>query len=110
MEDAARDDNADYSDQPRDDSGGDAAAFGVGLVATALIHLLLLSTPAPFTFFGWIMGLCTLAAVVAPFATDADLAPKISTAIINAIIGIAIWNLTASSGHRSLSPPPEGAE
>lgn len=87
-----------------------AAAFGVGLVATALIHLLLLSTPAPFTFFGWIMGLCTLAAVVAPFATDADLAPKISTAIINAIIGIAIWNLTASSGHRSLSPPPEGAE
>jgi hypothetical protein len=56
------------------------------------------------------MGLCTLAAVVAPFATDADLAPKISTAIINAIIGIAIWNLTASSGHRSLSPPPEGAD
>jgi hypothetical protein len=83
-----------------------AAAFGVGLLATALIHLLLLSTPAPFTFFGWIMGLCTLVATVAPFATDAHTASKVSTAIINAAIGIAIWNLTASNAHRSLSVRP----
>jgi hypothetical protein len=79
-----------------------AAAFGVGLLATALIHVLLLTTPSPFAFFGWIIGLCTVAAVAAPFATDADLAPKASTAIINAAIGIGIWNLTASSAHRSL--------
>jgi Family of unknown function (DUF6069) len=87
-----------------------AAAFGVGLLATGLIHLLLLSTPAPFTFFGWIMGLCVLAAVVAPFGTDADLAPKVSTAIINAAIGIAIWSLTVSSARRSLRVQPRVEE
>ena len=79
-----------------------AAAFGVGLLATGLIHLLLLATPAPFTFFGWIMGLSVLAAVLAPFGTDADLGPKVTTAIINAAIGIAIWSLTVSSARRSV--------
>lgn len=81
------------------------AAFGAGLVATGLIHVLLLSTPAPFTFFGWIMGLCILAAVTAPFASDAALAPKVSTAIINAAIGICIWSLTVSTARRSLRAP-----
>lgn len=81
------------------------AAFGVGLLATGLIHVLLLATPAPFTFFGWIMGLCTLAAVTAPFASDADVAPKVSTAIINAAIGICIWTLTVGTAHRSLRAP-----
>jgi hypothetical protein len=78
------------------------AAFGLGLLATALIHLLLLYTPAPFTFFGWILGLGTLVATLAPFASNADVAPKVSTAIINAFIGIAIWSLMASTGRRSL--------
>ena len=71
-------------------------AFGAGLLATAIIHVLLLTTPSPFTFFGWILGLCTLAAAVAPFAAGGDLAPKLTTAAINAVIGIAIWSLTAS--------------
>ena len=78
------------------------AAFGLGLLATALIHLLLLYTPAPFTFFGWILGLGTLVATLAPFASNADVAPKVSTAIINAFIGIAVWTLTVSTAHRAM--------
>ena len=78
------------------------AAFGFGLLATALIHGLLLATPAPFVFFGWIIGLCVLAGVVAPFGADGDLAPKITTAFINLIIGIAVWSLTISTAKRSL--------
>lgn len=80
------------------------AAFGFGLLATGLIHVLLLATPSPFVFFGWILGLCTLVGVLAPFATSADVAPKVSTAIINAVIGIAVWSLTASTAHRSVHP------
>ena len=86
------------------------AAFGIGLLATALVHLLLLATPSPFVFLGWILGLCTLVAALAPFATDADLAPKVATALINAVIGIAIWSLTVSTAHRSIRPAaPSGA-
>ena len=78
-------------------------AFCAGLVATALIQALLLSyTPAPFTFFGWILGLVMLAATVAPFGADGGWAPKITTAAINAAIGIAVWSLTSSVAHRSL--------
>ncbi|MGE5290941.1 MAG: DUF6069 family protein [Micromonosporaceae bacterium] len=77
-------------------------AFGAGLLATALIHVLLLSTPSPFTFFGWILGLGTLAAALAPFAAGGDLAPKVTTAVINAVIGIGIWSLTASTARRSV--------
>jgi hypothetical protein len=78
------------------------AAFGVGLLATGIMHVLLLSTPSPFVFLGWILGLCTLVAALAPFATDADVAPKVATAMINAVIGIAVWSLTANTAHRSL--------
>jgi len=76
-------------------------AFGIGLVATGLIHALLLSTPSPFNYFGWIMGLATVVAAALPFTSGAALDAKIATAIINALIGIAIWTLTDSSARRS---------
>ena len=78
------------------------AAFGVGLLATALMHILLLATPSPFVFFGWILGLSTLVAALAPFATGAEMASKVSTALINAFIGIGVWSLTVSTARRSL--------
>lgn len=77
-------------------------AFGFGLLATALMHVLLLATPSPFTFFGWILGLSTLVAALAPFATSAEMASKVSTALINAVIGIGVWSLTVSTARRSL--------
>jgi hypothetical protein len=80
------------------------AAFGVGLLATALMHGLLLATASPFAFFGWIFGLATLVAVLAPFAISADVAPKVATAVINGVIGIGVWSLTSSTAHRSLRP------
>jgi hypothetical protein len=77
-------------------------AFCAGLVATALIQVLLLSsTPEPFTFFDWILGLATVAATVAPFAAGGGMAPKFTTAAINLVIGIAIWSLTLSVARRS---------
>ncbi len=70
------------------------AAIGA-LLATALVHVLLLSTPRALSFFGWIVGLVTVVAAVAPFTTDGDIDGKIATAAINAVIGIAILSLVS---------------
>jgi hypothetical protein len=63
------------------------------LLATALLHLLLLSTPRPMRFFSWIVALATIAAALAPFLTDADLDEKVATAAIYLAVGIAIGSL-----------------
>ena len=69
------------------------SAFLLALVATGLAHLLSITTPRPRAFFGWIVGLFTIAAMIAPFASDGDLAGKVGTALINMGIGIAIGTL-----------------
>ena len=76
------------------------ASAGVALIATALLHLLLLTTPRPLTFFGWIIGLATLVAVVFPFSTTAPLSQKFATAAVNLFIGIAIGSLLTAVGSR----------
>src|SRR5580692_11941557 len=43
----------------------------IAIIAAGLLYLLVLGTPQPGLFFGWIMGLATLAAVVYPFSTGA---------------------------------------
>ena len=64
-------------------TGGPATAAVAALVATGLIHLLLVSTPRPGPFFTWIMTLATLIAVILPFLTDAEPATKLTTAALN---------------------------
>lgn len=73
-----------------------AAAAFVALLATALVHALILTTPQPFRFFAWVMGILTVIAVAVPFVPSASLDAKIVTAIINALIGIAIATLLTS--------------
>lgn len=65
------------------------------LVATGLLHLLILFTPRPMLFFGWIVALVTLVAMLAPFASEAQLAAKVATGLINLVLGIAIGSLVA---------------
>jgi hypothetical protein len=82
----------------------------VALVAAGLLYLLVLGTPQPGMFFGWIMGLATLAAVVYPFSTSAPLDQKFATALVDLVIGVAITSLlTAVSARavrvRRLGPP-----
>ena len=70
-------------------------AAGAALAATGLMHLLLLFIPRPWQFFTWIMSLVTLAKVLAPFATDAEIATKVATAAIFLAIGVAIGSLVS---------------
>ena len=72
-------------------------AAAAALAATGLVHLLLLTTPRPLTYFGWIVGLITVAVVVLPFVSGAPLPIKLAISMINLIIGIAIGSLVSGA-------------
>ncbi len=65
-------------------------AFLLALAACGIGHLLSLTTPRPRVFFSWIVGLVTVAAMVVPFAGDASLGSRLSTAVINLVVGLAV--------------------
>jgi hypothetical protein len=81
------------------------AAAGVALVAAGLLYLLELGTPQPGMFFGWIMALATLAAVVYPFSSGAPISQKVATAIVNLVLGVAIGSLLSGVAARAIRRP-----
>lgn len=62
----------------------------VGLAATGLLHFLLSTTPRASQFFGWIMGLLTVVAMVIPLSLIAETDAKVATALLNLLIGLAV--------------------
>lgn len=80
-------------------------AIAAALLATGLLNLLLLSTPRPTTFFGWIIGLATVLVVIIPFRTSAPLSAKVATAVVDLVIGIAIGTLLNGVATRSVRRP-----
>lgn len=66
--------------------GAAVAALG----ATALLHLLLISTPRAKSFFVTIMLLVTAIAVVIPLGLSAKLDARLATAAGNLLIGVVI--------------------
>src|SRR5699024_7356397 len=77
-------------------------AAATALLATALLHMLLLSAPRASTFFGWIMGLAIAIAAFAPFSQAAETSSQFATALINLIAGLAIVSLLRSVGRTSV--------
>lgn len=75
----------------------------IALLATALIHGLTAFTPRPMQFFTWIAVLTTAIAVLAPFTSGAAMPPKIATAVVNLVIGIAIGTLVAGSARSAVA-------
>lgn len=74
-------------------TGAVLIAACAAVIATALLHLLLLTTPRPLSFFGWIIGLATATAVLIPFSTTATLPKKLATGVVALVTGIAIGSL-----------------
>jgi hypothetical protein len=74
----------------------------VAIVAAGVLLLLVLGTSQPTTFFDWIMGLATIAAVVYPFSSAAPLEQKIATALVNLVLGIAITSLLNAVAARAI--------
>jgi hypothetical protein len=85
----------------------------VALAATGLMHLLAVATPKPTVFFGWIMVLLTLIAVVLPLSLSVSLDTRIATALLNLIIGLTITLLVISTAgaalRRAAARPPTPA-
>jgi hypothetical protein len=92
------------------------ASAGIALVAAALLNLLVLGAPRPGLFFGWIIALATLVAVVYPFSTAAPIAQKVATAVVDLALGIAIGTLLNAVASRAVRlpgvppQPPTGAD
>jgi hypothetical protein len=68
------------------------------LAATALLHLLLVTTPQPFRFFGWIGSLAVLAATLIPLTFDAARTSQVATAALHLVVGTVIVVLTGQMG------------
>ncbi|MCY1136840.1 DUF6069 family protein [Actinoplanes sp. Pm04-4] len=90
---------------------GDAStgwyALGAGLaalVATGILHVLLITTPRPMRFFGWVIVLATAVSMLAPFVTDASTGARVYTSGLNLVLGVAIGSLVAGSGKSALIP------
>jgi hypothetical protein len=79
------------------------------LLATALMHLLLLYAPSPRTFFTWIVGLVTAICTLAPFGWDASRGSKIAVAAINLAIGVAIMTTILSVSRSTTAVRRAGA-
>ncbi|MDT4930426.1 MAG: hypothetical protein QOF92_3293 [Pseudonocardiales bacterium] len=77
------------------------ASFAFGLAATAVLHGLLLTTPQPITYFGWIVGLVTVIVALLPFTTPARLETKTATALLYLVIGLIGGALIAGAGARA---------
>ena len=74
------------------------------LAATGVAHLLLVSTPEPLSYLGWIIGLSTAAAVVLPLLGALPLAAAIAVAVVNLVIGLAIGSLVVDAAGAAYRP------
>ncbi|WP_018657062.1 DUF6069 family protein [Actinomadura flavalba] len=91
-------------DRVADGTALGVAVFGAiaAITATALLHLLMLTTPSPRQFFAWIVALATIVGVVWPFTTGVSLESQVAQAIIAGLTGLAIGTLLTSVASSSV--------
>lgn len=85
---------------------GAFSALGT-LLATGIAHTLLLIAPRPMVFFGWIIGLATLAMAVWPFSVPAADNVRLANAALYLAIGIAIGSLLVNTANGAVRHYPE---
>ena len=76
------------------------ALFALG--AAAVLYLLVMSTPRPRSFFGWVVGLGTVILAAVPFAGQFELGPAILAAIVWIVIGSAVYSLLTGTLSRTV--------
>ncbi|KLN35045.1 hypothetical protein ACFVSK_12410 [Cellulosimicrobium cellulans] len=81
----------------------------LAVLAAGVLHLLILSTPRPRAFFGWIMALVVVVIAVLPFAWSSDVTAAALSGLINLLIGIAVWSLLAGVAGRTIVVRPATA-
>lgn len=81
------------------------AGFMAGIVATAVMHALMLAAPRPKLFFQWIVGLVTVVGVLWPFTVEMELYSQIATGVITLAMGIAIGSLLSGISSSAMRQP-----
>jgi hypothetical protein len=74
------------------------------LIATALLHGLLLVAPEPFLFFGWTMALMCVVVGLLPLAAHAPVPSEVFSGAVNVAVCVAIWSLLAAVGRVAVIP------
>jgi hypothetical protein len=74
------------------------------LLATALAHVLLLLVPRPMAYFGWIVGLVTLAFTIWPYTVRVGGADQFANAVLYLVIGVAIGSLVSFATGQAVRP------
>ncbi|GAA0613269.1 DUF6069 family protein [Streptomyces crystallinus] len=74
-----------------------AWAAVAALVATGLLHLLLLAVPRPRAFFTWIASLVTVAMMLLPFTADLSTSTQLASAAVFLVIGATITGLLSTT-------------
>lgn len=72
------------------------------LAAAVVLYLLVMSTPRPRSFFGWVIVLATVILAAVPFADRADIVEAVLAAVVWVIIGSAVWSLLTGTLSRTL--------
>jgi hypothetical protein len=88
-------------------TGSDLMAWVVAgalfaLLAAIVLYLLVMSTPRPRSFFGWVVALATVILAAVPFAGEFELVPAILAAIVWIVIGSAVWSLLTGTLSRTV--------
>ncbi|MFD7282090.1 DUF6069 family protein [Streptomyces sp. NPDC059862] len=73
-----------------------AGSAVVALAATAVLHLLMLSTAQAGRFFAWIVALITAGVVLLPFTSSVSTEAKVGTGVVRLAIGVAIGSLLSA--------------
>jgi hypothetical protein len=73
------------------------------LLATALAHVLLLLVPRPMAYFGWIVGLVTLAFTIWPYTVRVGGGDQFANAVLYLVIGVAIGALVSFATGQAVS-------
>ena len=75
----------------------------LALIATGVLHFLLQTTPQATVFFGWIMVLLTVVAVVIPLTVIGAKTEMIATTVLDLLLGLITTTLliNAASGARA---------
>lgn len=85
------------------------AAALAALAGTALLHLLLLTTPRPATFFTAFGVLVLVVLVLQVFLADGDWPAHFATAILYAGIGVAIVSMLSGVSRTAVRPASTGS-
>jgi hypothetical protein len=84
------------------------AAGIAALACTALLHLLLLTTPRPASFFSAIAVLVIVVLILQVFLADGSISAHIATGILYAAIGAAIISMLSGVSATSVRPAQRG--